>query len=129
MAALKSDARGNRLVTFGYAGNQFTKSAGTKGLRTAEAVKARVEDTLFRLTKGYITLPEGADPGEYIVTGGQRMAKSLIEPKTHTPEAFTLGELFHLYDDRLPEGAKASTTRAMEGFHKTHLLRSSGRTS
>jgi hypothetical protein len=49
MAGLKSDAKGNKLVTFWFGGKQFTKSAGTKDPRVAEAVKARVEDTIFRL--------------------------------------------------------------------------------
>ena len=30
MAGLKTDGRGNKLVTFWYAGRQFTRSAGTK---------------------------------------------------------------------------------------------------
>ncbi len=123
MAGLKTDGRGNKLVTFWYAGRQFTKSAGTKDLQAAQAVQARVEETLFRLTMGYIALPEGADPGEFIVTGGQRTAKAVVAPEPEGPKALTLGELLRLYDETFPRGAKAKTTVAMEGFHKAHLLR------
>lgn len=123
MAGLKTDAKGNRLVTFRYGGRQFTKSASTKDRKDAEAVRARVEDTIFRLTKGYIALPEGADLGEFIITGGQRTAKAAIIPEDQGPKTLTLGDLFALYDEHFPEGAKAETTVAMEGFHKAHLLR------
>ncbi|HEX8201082.1 MAG TPA: hypothetical protein VF590_11385 [Isosphaeraceae bacterium] len=86
MAGLKSDAKGNRLVPYGLGGKQFTKSAGTKDPRVADAVKARVEATIFRMTRGYIALPEGAGPGEFIVTGGQRSAKALLVDEGSDPE-------------------------------------------
>jgi len=86
MAGLKSDSKGNRYVTFWYGGTQFTKAAGTKDQRTAEAVKARVEETIFRLTKGYLALPDGADPGEFIVTGGQRTAKAGVTAEAQPPD-------------------------------------------
>jgi hypothetical protein len=123
MAGLHSDANDNKLVTFRHGGRQITKLAGTKDPRIAEAVKARVEDTNLQLTKGYIALPEGADPGEFIVTGGQRTAKALLVNEAPLPKGLTLGDLFGLYDEHFPKGAKAETTQAMEGFHKAHLLR------
>jgi integrase len=123
MAGLKTDARGNKLVTFWFGGRQFTKSAGTKEQRDAEAVRARVEDTIFRIAKGYLALPDGADPGEFIISGGQRTAKVAIEARVEPPKALTLGDLFRLYDENMPLGAKAETTVAMEGFHKAHILR------
>ena len=76
MAGLKTDANGNKLVTFRYGGKQFTKSAGTKDHRIAGAIKSRVETTIFQLTQGFIELPDGADPGEFIVTGGKRVREA-----------------------------------------------------
>src|SRR3954471_14027752 len=107
MAGLKTDAKGNRLVTFRFGGRQFTKSACTKEQRTAEAVRARVEDTIFRLRKGYLALPPGADPGEFIVTGGQLAAKPVLTPAEPVPRALTLDSLFKLYEEHFPDGAKA----------------------
>src|SRR4051812_12090513 len=107
MAGLKSDTRGNKLVTFWFEGRQFTRSAGTRDQRTAEAIKARVEDTLFRLTKGYLSLPEGADPGEFILTGGQRVARTAVTPVAPAPKSLTLGDLLNLYENEFPRGAKA----------------------
>jgi len=120
MAGLKTDAKGNRLVTFWYGGKQFTKSSGTKDQRIAEAVKARVEATIFQLTQGFIELPEGANVGEFIVTGGKRDSKTVLVPPT---ACLTLGGLFRLYEEQFPAGAKAETTTALERTHKSHLLR------
>jgi hypothetical protein len=90
MAGLKTDARGNWSVTFRYGGGQFTKSAGSKDPRDAEAVRARVEDMVFRLGKGYLTVPEGADPGEFIVTGGMRTSKAVAAPVAREPGGLAL---------------------------------------
>jgi integrase len=79
--------------------------------------------TVFRLTKGYVSLPEGADPGEFIISGGTRAAKAVIPAVSEPTKGLTLGELIRLYEENLPRGAKADTTAAMEGFHKAHLLR------
>ena len=123
MAGLKTDANGNKLVTFRYGGKQFTKSAGTKDHRIAGPIRSRVETTIFELTQGYIELPEGADPGEFIVTGGKRLEKPILVAPV---KGLTLGDLFRLYDEHFPSGAKAGTTLAMEGFHRSHLLRHCG---
>ena len=120
MAGLKTDANGNKLVTFRYGGRQFTKSAGTKDHRIAGTIKSRVETTIFELTHGFIVLPDGVDPGEFIVTGGKRSEKPVF---VAFAKGLTLGDLFRLYDTHFPPGAKAGTTLAMEGFHRNHLLR------
>jgi integrase len=120
MAGLKTDANGNKLVTFRYGGKQFTKSAGTKDQAMARRIKSRVETTIFELTQGFIELPDGADAGEFIVTGGKRAEKPVLVAPA---KGLTLGNLFHLYDEHFPSGAKAGTTKAMEGFHRNHLLR------
>jgi hypothetical protein len=120
-AGLKSDARGNKSVTFWFGGRQFTKSAGTRDPKTAEAVKARVEDTLFRLGKGYLTLPEGADLGDFVVSGGQLTARPGAPVDQRKP--ITLVDLLGLYNAHFPRGAKERSTVAMEGFHKAHLIR------
>ncbi len=120
MAGLKTDANGNKLVTFRYGGKQFTRSAGTKDHKVARTIKSRVETTIFELTQGFIVLPDGADPGEFIVTGGKRSEKPVLVAPA---KGLTLGDLFRLYDEHFPSGAKAGTTLAMEGFHRNHLLR------
>lgn len=123
MAGLKADRKGNQYVTFWFASKQFTKSAGTRDEATARAIKARVEETIFHLNKGYLSMPDGADPGEFIVSGGMRATKVVAQAVSEPQVALTLGDLFRLYAEHMPAEAKAETTVAMEGFHKAHLLR------
>jgi integrase len=126
MAGLKTDAAGNFSVTFRFGGRQFTKSAGTTDCRKAEAVRSRVQDMLFRLKGGYVSIPDGADPGEFIVSGGERAAKVMLTVPSSAPTPLTLGDLFRLYKEHFPVDGKAETTRAMEKIHQGHLLRCLG---
>ncbi|SIO60495.1 hypothetical protein SAMN05444166_6414 [Singulisphaera sp. GP187] len=59
MAGLKTDSKGNKLITFWYDGKQFPRSADTKDVRTAEASRTHVEHAIFQLTQRDATLPDG----------------------------------------------------------------------
>jgi integrase len=117
MASAVKDKSGNFLVAFRWAGRQYTKSLRTRNPKKAEAGVQRVETTLSGLKQGWLTIPEDADPGEFIISGGTRTAK----PTPATPaEGTTLGDLF----DRWREGAKKrSNTLRTILIHQEHVKR------
>ncbi len=104
-------------VRFRYAGKQYKRSLRTTDSREARGLKGRVEETILLLERGRLEMPEGADPATFILSDG-KLAK-----KQTTSAVNTIGELFRLYDERLPEGVKEPTTRATEITHQAHLLK------
>src|SRR6185312_3019594 len=100
MASLIKDRSGNYLVSFRWGGRQFTRALDTQDDTLATAGVAKVEETLMRLKRGWATMPAEAEPGIFIVSGGQLITKPVVEsPEIHNtlPEAVCLSGLFDLY--------------------------------
>lgn len=125
MASISTDKSGNKLIRFRYGGREFTKSADTTEGKIAESTKARVEDTIRRLTQGWLQLPNDADVGEFIISGGSRVDKAKAEIVA-TSKPLTIADLFSRYDAEYPAGAKDASTMALERTHKKHLLKRMG---
>lgn len=58
------------LARFRYQGREFKKSLKTTNHDNARAAMHRVEDALHRLAIGLISVPDGVDPGDFIISGG-----------------------------------------------------------
>lgn len=120
MANLERDKSGNYLVYFRFAGRQFRRALGTKDQGIAEHGVAKVEETLMRLKRGWLEVPEGVEPGTFVVSGGtaeaERLAEAVVAP-------FTIEQLFNRYEADLPEGAKQASTRLTERIHRAHVTR------
>jgi integrase len=126
MASLVKDKSGNYLVAFRWAGKQFTRSLDTRDETLAEAGVARVKETLMRLQRGWATMPPDAEPGIFISSGGQLVAKPVIAPepvRSAPPPPVTIKELFELYVASLPAGKKESNTLVTERIHRNHVSR------
>jgi hypothetical protein len=93
-------------LRFRLAGKEFERGVGSEAAR-AEATMLRVEATLLGIKSGWITVPEGADIGQFIISHGETTSK----PKV--PEIVTVADLFRRYEDALPEGAREPTTMTM----------------
>ena len=78
MASLRKDQRsGNWTVYFWHGGKQFCRSCETKSQRGADGIKRRIEEFITRdLKTGRVTVPEGADVGEFIYSGGTRTTRA-----------------------------------------------------
>ena len=126
MAYIKTDRAGNKVIGFRFAGREYTRSARTKDDRVARATKARVEDAIFRVESGYLTIPAGAEAGTFLYSGGILKARPNPEIREVPRPAFTLGDLFARYNAEIPDGAKEATTRATEAHHESHLLKALG---
>jgi hypothetical protein len=118
MASLVRDKSGNYLVAFRWERRQFTRSLGTREAKQARSHLSRVEDTLSDLKVGRLKLPEGAEPGEFIVSCGTRTRKPAVDEE---PAVGTLGELLDLYGAEPPPHLEGSTLR-MQAIHARRIL-------
>jgi integrase len=122
MAHLSQDPSGNYHVRFNYGGKEFRRSLKTKDASIAESGAKRVEETLMRLERGWLTMPSDADPGIFIASGGERAAKTIVAASSPV-KPMTLGQLHEAYKADLPADAKEGSTRYTEGIHLRHLTR------
>lgn len=122
MASLEHDPLSGRYrVRFRYEGRAYKRSLRTESRRVALAALGQVEETLRLREVGMSEVPSGVEPGRYILSGAPvRRARSV------GPSVRTLVELFRVYEDGLPTGAKQANTLEGEAIHKRHLLRHLG---
>jgi integrase len=118
MASLRKDRSGNYLVAFRWAGIQFTRSLDTKDEAVARAGVNRAEETIMRLKKGWAIMPEGAEAGAFIVSGGEVDKKPT---RREVVKPLSIGELFDQYERDLPAGTKEDSTRLTERIHLKHV--------
>ena len=85
MASLKCDRRsGNWCIKFRFDGIQYHRSCHTEDESIAETLRGNVQETISFLSTGRLTIPDGADPAEWILTGGK------VERKRKEPEKIKL---------------------------------------
>jgi integrase len=104
-------------VRFRYGGRSYKRSLNTVDRRDARSAIARIDETIRLLERGRLAMPPHCDPAEFILSDGKLVNGSAVPP------VVTLGELFKLYEERLPEGAKEPTTLSCEKIHLKHLKR------
>jgi Phage integrase family len=121
MAWPVKDKSGNFLVGFRWAGKPFTRSLDTHDPAVAQAAVARVEETIMRLRRGWLTMPPDAEPGLFIISGGQLTTKPAVEPPVVHSTPPTICTLFARYHDSLTPGAKEANTLLTESIHRGHL--------
>jgi len=119
MASLELDpASGRYRVRFRYQDQAYKRSLRTKQRRVAMATLGQVEETLRLLNLGMAEVPPKVEAGDFIVSG----ARSRREKLPHSPVR-TLDDLFRIYQEELPSGAKEERTLEGERLHFKHLLR------
>ncbi|WP_435020706.1 tyrosine-type recombinase/integrase [Tundrisphaera sp. TA3] len=113
-------ASGFYRIGFYFGGKKFLRSKTLKirDIKQAEAKCGVVEQTIRYLDDGMLAVPEGVDPGEFILSGGKLTAKAV----TITPvKELTLKEMFDLYGASVQ--SKERSTLDTERIHRKHLLR------
>jgi hypothetical protein len=89
MASFDLDpSSGNHHIRFRYGGKPFKRTLRLEDAREAERVCGVVEETLKDLKRGRLTLPEGADPGAFFISGGTVMARACYELHSNSGAAF-----------------------------------------
>jgi hypothetical protein len=85
MANVYQNASGVWLVRFRFGSRQYYRSLGTADEKQANGVKAQVEETLWLLKRGRLSLPAGAGPDEaaiFILSGGKATQRPVVAPAT-----------------------------------------------
>ncbi len=117
MASLRQTPNGTFIVCFRFRGDQYQRSLKTKQKRDANAMRSKVELTLFRLSNGEIAIPDNVSPPDYIVTG---KTKPDLRP---TPQSLSFAELIEPYFEE-HRYLKATSTLETERTHLNNLRRS-----
>lgn len=121
MASIKADkASGNFRIHFRCQGRQFQRSLKTTSVREARGALGRVEETIRLIERGRLTIPDSADPAEFILSDGR-----ISEPVSKAKK-IRFGELVTAYQTSLPKGAKEQTTLDSEELHFQHLKKHLG---
>jgi integrase len=89
------------LARFRFRGKEYKRSLQTSDRRAAEGAMHRVEDALHRLAINTLAVPDGVDPGDFILCGGTLAAPVKTTPPCPVPTLEMaikeyLGNLAHL---------------------------------
>lgn len=76
---------GTYLARFRHAGKEYKRSLKTKNEDDAVAALHEIESVLHRLARGWLEVPTGLDPGDFIVSGGKLTASSVQPERLPTP--------------------------------------------
>jgi len=123
MASLRKDKNGNYLVTFRWEGKECKRGLATRAEDVASLWLARVNETLMRIKKGWLVIPEGVDPAQFIASGGELQVGQAGKPKETPRSAPTIGMIFERFKADIPAEAKEDTTLVTEAIHRRHLAR------
>jgi hypothetical protein len=86
------------LARFRCQGKEYKKSLKTTNPEHARAALRRVEDTLHWLAIGHLTVPDGVDPGDFVVSGGNLPVHAQKQKPRHVP---TVAEAVEEYTNNL----------------------------
>ena len=128
MASFDLDRRsGNYHIRFRYAGKPFKRALRLDGDREADRVCGVVEETLKDLKRGRLMMPEGADVGAYLISGGAVAAKPkpprVSEMCQEAGKPPTIGSIFDTYTTLLTPGSKEANSIDTEAIHARHFKR------
>jgi integrase len=107
---------GTYVARFRFQGKEFKRSLKTTDRKAAEAAMHRVEDALHRLAINVITVPEGVDAGDFIVSGGTLQTP---EPQPRPRVVPTLEKAIGEYSENL--GHLADSNRVTVRGHLRNL--------
>lgn len=111
-------------VRFRFGGKAYFRTLNTTSEAEARALAGRAESVINALSQGFLTVPPGHDPADFILAGGKStQAISVID----RPKSITLATLFETYERELTPGSKEANTRDTERTHRRHFVAHFGR--
>jgi integrase len=105
-------------IVFRFAGRQYARTIAVRSDREAERAAALVEEAIADVARGRLAIPEGVDPGSFLLSGG-RLAQHRA---TNEPPPPNLAGLFAAYEAGLTAGSKAASSLQTERVHRGHFL-------
>jgi len=122
MAWLELDNRtGYFKVALRIGDRKLKKSLQTRDRREAESIRGTVEHTLQAIDRGWTTVPDDMDLGDFLISGGR------LPNKPTAQKTLTLAELFQAYFDNLPAGSLEDSTIQGMRIHERQLYRLLGK--
>jgi integrase len=118
-------------VVFKFQGRRFAHALGTQDERTADAIRGGVDRTLLQIQQCLLTVPEGADPKDFILSGGQSKVatptlSSVIVTSQGGSDSPTFQQFRDRYLDTLGVGSVEVSTLSTVEMHLKHLQKSLG---
>lgn len=110
-------------LCFRFGGRMYREALGTADEREAEACRARLEDALNRVERGWLKLPDGVDLTVFLLSGGE-VATRQEAPLPSAPP-LTVGGLKDAYL-KAQEAALETPSLKTLGIHLNHLMRTLG---
>ncbi|MCC7337309.1 MAG: tyrosine-type recombinase/integrase [Pirellulaceae bacterium] len=117
MASLQRDPSGTFHICFRYGGLRFKRSLKTTDQRKASAASVRVAENIRLAENGRLVLPDDADIPTFLLSDGK------VTSQPRKLSTITLGELFEVYQERIPAGALEPSTLKSAGVHMRHFVR------
>jgi integrase len=108
-------------IRFRFRTKEYKKSLKVRDRAEAEAAKRAVELTVHRLLTGQAVVPDGVDPGDFILSGG-----TLTEPAACRADVPSLRDLVSDYL-AVQRSYLAESTHGLFTIHLNHVLRHFGR--
>jgi hypothetical protein len=108
------------VVRFRYLGKEYKKSLKVRDPKEAEAARRLVEVVIHRLHTGQVRVPDGIDPGDFIVSGGTATRPAVPKARPR-PIAQVVAEYLEAQRTYL-----APSTHALFRVHLRHWLRHLG---
>src|SRR5262245_18009782 len=108
-------------IRFRFRGKEYKKSLKTGDEGAAEAARHVVELTLHRLLTGQARVPDGVDPGDFVVSGGT-LLQAAEPPKAALPSTRLLAQEYATSVKDL----LAPSYHYSQAMHLRHLLRHLG---
>jgi integrase len=106
-------------IRFRFSGKGYFRSLNTRIEAEAEALRGRAESVIHAIGHGFLIIPPGTDPGDFILAGGQSIQPSVVIDR---PKSITLAALFETYERDLTPGSKKANTRETERTHRRHFV-------
>lgn len=115
MATLERHPTSNHyLIRFRFGGRSFKRSLKTENKQHAQAALARLHETISMIQRGFLEMPQNADPVTFLLSGGK------VQQSPSAERSLTLGDSFTKYQSALPLQAKERSTLKTE---ETHIKR------
>ena len=106
-------------IRFRHGGKAYFRSLNTKSQAEAEALCGRAESVIHAIDQGFLAVPDGEDPAEFILAGGKSIQPPAVIDR---PKSITLAALFETYERDLTPGSKESNSLVTERVHRRHLV-------
>ena len=126
MSSLQKDPSGNFHICFRYGGRRFKRTLKTKSEKKATTSQAKVDERIWMVKNGHISIPEAGGVAEFLIYGETASKKEPPSAKAKVKKT-SLSKLMDEYFVTAKNGSLESTTIDTLEIHRRHLERILGK--